>query len=76
MTSVWLYQKFKLLEKFTTKDLWGARLTFEASGENKQRFIRNTERVSLELTIPGKIGDRREEQIKEQLKFVKGKLAY
>jgi hypothetical protein len=69
-------QEFKLLEKFTTKDLWGARLTFEASGENKQRFIRDTERVSLELTIPGKIGDRREEQIKEQLKFVKGKLAY
>ena len=54
-------QEFKLLEKFTTKDLWGARLTFKASGNNKQRFIRDTERIRLELTIPGKTGDRREE---------------
>ena len=69
-------QKFKLLEKFTTKDLWGARLTFQASGKNKQRFIRDTESIRLELTIPGKIGDRREEQICEKLKFDKGKLEF
>jgi hypothetical protein len=69
-------QEFKLLEKYTTKDLWGARLTFKASGNNKQHFIRDTERVRFELTIPAKTGDRREEQIVEHLMFVKGKLGY
>jgi hypothetical protein len=69
-------QEFKLLEKYTTNDLWGAQLTFKASGNNKQGFIRDTERVRLELTIPVKIGDRREERIVDQLMFVKGKLEY
>jgi hypothetical protein len=69
-------QEFKLLGKYTTKDLWGARLTFKASGNNKQRFIRDTERVRLELTFPAKTGDRREERIVEHLMFVKGKLEY
>ena len=69
-------QEFKLLEKYTTNDLWGAQLTFKASGKNKQRFIRDTERVRLELTIPVKIGDRREERIVDRLMFVKGKLEY
>jgi hypothetical protein len=67
-------QEFKLLEKYTTNDLWGAQLTFKASGKNKQRFIRDTERVRLELTIPWKTDDRREERSVEQLMFVKGKL--
>jgi hypothetical protein len=69
-------QEFKLLGKYTTKDLWGARLTFKASGNNKQRFIRDTERVRLELTFPAKTGDRREGRIVEHLMFVKGKLEY
>jgi len=69
-------QEFNLLENYTAQDLWGARLTFKASGKNKQRFIRDTERVRLELTTPGKTGDRRQEQIVEHLMFVKGKLEY
>ena len=69
-------QEFKLLEKYTTKDLWGAQLTFMSSRANQQRFIRNTESIKLELTTPGVTGDKREEQIREQLKFVKGKLEY
>ncbi len=69
-------QEFNLLKKYTTQDLWGVRLIFKSSGKNKQRFIRDTERVRLELTTPGKTGDRRQEQIVEHLMFVKGKLEY
>jgi hypothetical protein len=69
-------QEFNLLKKYTTQDLWGVRLIFKSSGKNKQRFIRDTERVRLELTTPEKTGDRRQEQIVEHLMFVKGKLEY
>ena len=69
-------QEFNLLKKYTTQDLWGVRLIFKSSGKNKQRFVRDTERVRLELATPRKTGDRREEQIVEHLLFVKGQLGY
>jgi len=69
-------QKFNLLEKFTTEDLWGASLTFGASGKQNGHFIRDAKSIKLELTRPEKAGARREEPIVEQFMFVKGKLEY
>ncbi len=69
-------QEFKLLEKFTTEDLWGARLTFRTSGKNNNRFVRDIKSITLELTNPGKSGDKRDDQFLEQLFFVKGRLEY
>ena len=67
-------RKFNLLEKFTTEDLWGASLTFGASGKKNGHFIRDAKSIKLELSRPGKAGDRREEPIVEQFMFVRGKL--
>jgi len=69
-------RKFNLLEKFTTEDLWGVSLTFGASGKKNGHFIRDAKSIKLELTRPGKAGDRREEPIVEQFMFVRGKLEY
>jgi len=69
-------QKFKLLEKFITEDLWGAQLVFMASGNKNNSFKRDIQGLRLELTGPGNSGDKREEQYVEQLIFEKGKLVY
>jgi len=69
-------QKFKLLEKFITEDLWGAQLVFVASGNQNKGFNRDIQGVKLELAGSGQAGDKREEQFLEQFKFEKGKLVY
>jgi hypothetical protein len=68
--------KFQLLEKFTTEDLWGARLTLKNTGKRQQRFLGGIQSVKLELATSGKTGDKRQEQIVEHYPFVKGKLKY
>jgi len=69
-------QEFKLLEKFTTEDLWGARLTFKASGKKNQQFVRDIESVKLVLATPQKPTDRQGERLLEHFTFFKGKLDY
>jgi hypothetical protein len=69
-------RKFKLLEKFTTEDLWGAQLVFMASAGRNQGFNRDIQSIKLELAGSGNPGDKREEQFAEQLTFEKGKLVY
>jgi hypothetical protein len=68
--------EFKLLEKFTTEDLWGAQLTLKASGKKNQGFIREIESVKLLLTETATANGRREDQFMEYYTFVVGKLDY
>ena len=67
-------QAFKLLEKYTTEDLWGAQLTFRASGGKTNHFIRDNKSIILKLITPVKDGDKGVAQFVEELRFVKGKL--
>jgi len=69
-------RKFNLLEKFTTKDLWGAQLVFMASADRNPGFNREIQGVKLEMTGLGNYGDKRQEQFAEELTFEKGKLVY
>ena len=69
-------QKFNLLKKFTTEDLWGAQLVFMAYADRNQGFTRDIQGVRLELTGSGDSGDKRQELFVEQLTFEKGKLVY
>jgi len=69
-------QKFNLLEKFITEDLWGAQLVFMTSDNKNNGFSRDIQGLRLELSGSGNSGDKREEQYVEQLIFEKGKLVY
>ena len=68
--------EFKLLEKFTTKDLWGAQLTFKASDNENQQFIHKIENIRLIMTVMATASDRREEHFVENYTFLEGKLDY
>ena len=68
--------EFKLLKKFTTEDLWGAQLTFKATGKKNRRFIHKIENVRLHLNDMPTANDRRGEQFWEYYTFVEGKLNY
>ena len=70
---------FRLLEKFTTEDQWGAQLTFKALGKKNGHFIQNSKSITLELISPNPTSITSEEipeQIVRPLRFVKGKLKY
>ena len=68
--------EFKLLEKFTTEDLWGVQLTFKASGKKNRRLIQEMNSVRLQVTVLPSANERRDEQFWEYYTFVKGKLDY
>lgn len=69
-------QEFKLLKKFTTEDLWGVQLIFEASGRNDTGFIQAIEKIELKSMISLPPTETAGGPEVEYVKFVKGKLEY
>lgn len=68
--------EFKLSKKYTTEDLWGVQLTFEASPQNKHRFIDEATKLSLEVGIPRTASDKRSDQHIDTYTFFLGKLDF
>lgn len=66
--------EFKLSKKFTTEDLWGVQLTFDASNEKEHRFIDETTKLILQVGVPVTASDKRGDQELDTYKFSKGKL--
>ena len=69
-------QKFKLKNRLSTEDLWGAQLTFEVNAQKNQRFIKGIESIQLTIESPRGHQDKREEQTSEYFTFIEGKLDY
>ena len=69
-------QKFKLHNKLSTEDLWGAQLTFEVNAEKQHQFIGEIETIQLIVETPMGHVENSEEQPVEYFKFIEGKLDY
>ena len=69
-------QKFKLHNKLSTEDLWGAQLTFEVNAEKQHQFIGEIETIQLMVESPMGHVENSEEQPVEYFQFIEGKLDY
>ena len=65
---------FKLLKRYTTEDMWGARLTFKAPPEKRGRFLEGVKDLEIEITeLQGPAGKGNDRKIENYI-FVKGRL--
>ena len=76
---LWIIDKhgghqFKLLKKFTTEDMWGARLTFEAENEKPDRFLEEVEDLKVVIVESQGTADKGNDPRVENFVFVKGGL--
>jgi hypothetical protein len=62
-------EKVDLSKKFTTEDLWGVQLTFDASNEKEHRFIDETTKLILQVGVPATASDKRGDQELDTYKF-------
>lgn len=69
-------QKYKLHNKLSTEDLWGAQLTFEVNAEKQHQFIEEIETIQLIVESPMGHVENSEEQPVEYFQFIEGKLDY
>lgn len=66
--------RFKLLKRYTTEDMWGARLTFKAPPEIRGRFLEGIQDLEIEIVeLQGAAGKGNDRKI-ENFIFVKGSL--
>ena len=63
--------RFKLLKKYTTEDMWGARLIFEAPRKKHGRFLEGVEDLEIEIIERQGPTDNGNEQNIESFQFVK-----
>lgn len=66
--------RFKLLERYTTEDMWGARLIFEAPREKRGRFLERAQDLEIEILVPQGPADKGDDQNIKNFNFVKGRL--
>jgi hypothetical protein len=66
--------RFRLLSKYTTADMWGVRMTFEAVGKQPSRFLEDIQDVKIEVVEPQGPADKRNDSEIEHFAFVKGRL--
>jgi hypothetical protein len=66
--------RFKLLKRYTTKDMWGARLTFEAAREKRGPFLEGLQDLEIEIIEPQGPTDKGSDRKIEKFNFVKGRL--
>jgi Zn-dependent protease with chaperone function len=66
--------RFKLLSRYTTTDMWGVRITFEAEGKQPCRFLEDIQKVKIEVVGPRDPADKRNDSEIEHFAFVKGRL--
>ena len=66
--------RFKLLKRFTTVDMWGVRLIFEAAREKRGRFLEGLHDLEIEVIEPQGPTDKGSDQKIEKFNFVKGRL--
>ena len=66
--------RFKLLKRYTTEDMWGARLTFEAPLETRGRFLEGAQDLEIEIIEPQGPADKDNDRNMENYNFVKGRL--
>ena len=66
--------RFKLLKRYTTEDMWGARLTFEAPLETRGRFLEGAQDLEIEIIEPQGPADKDNDRNIENFNFVKGRL--
>jgi len=67
-------QGFKLLKRYTTEDMWGARLIFEASRGKRGRFLEGAQDLEIEIVEPQGPADKGSDWNIENFNFVKGRL--
>ena len=66
--------RLKLLKKYTTEDMWGARLTFEAPYERHARFLEGVQNLEIEIIESQGATDKDNDGNIENFSFVKGRL--
>jgi hypothetical protein len=66
--------RFKLLSKYTTADMWGMRMTFEAAGKQPDRFLEEIQDLKIETVERGRPPDKTSDIDIEHYAFVKGRL--
>ena len=64
-------QRFKLRKEFTTEDMWGYRLTFEAPRGKPSRLLEDVQRIKLKIKGPA---DKGYDTKVDNFKFVKSRL--
>ena len=64
-------QRFKLRKEFTTEDMWGYRLTFEAPRDKPSRLLEDVQRIKLKIKGPA---DKGYDTKVDNFKFVKSRL--
>jgi hypothetical protein len=66
--------RFKLLERYTTADMWGVRMIFEAPSKQPGRFLEDIQDLEFEVIETGGPSHRTNDVEIEHYAFVKGRL--
>ena len=64
--------RFKLLDRYTTADLWGERITFEAAGKQSNRFLEDIQDLKIETVERGQPPNKMSDIEIKHYAFVKG----